>query len=111
MGLSLSSLSLLGSDFIIEFLCLTLTSLFSNFWCFLVFASPMILHHSFLHMDVVFPERVRTVSWIILDASSSVSFSPSSDILFSDKIFRIADAHQVIIKSFVRPHFTDAILF
>lgn len=80
------------------------------FFCF-SFTFPIILHHSFLHLDVVFPERVRTVSWIILAATSSVPFSPSSDIPFSDNIFRIADALQVIIKSFVRPHFKDAILF
>lgn len=83
--------------------------IFGDFWFSCAF--PMILHHWFLQLDVVFPERVSTMSWTILGPSSSVSFSPSSDIPFSDNIFRIPDALQVIVKSFVRTHFTDAILF
>lgn len=109
-GLSPSPSSPLWSDCRTESLFLPLShlSFITSVVFWLSFVFSVILHHSFLHLDVIFPERVRTASWIILAASSSVPFSPSSGIPSSDNIFRIAHALQVIIKPFIRPHFTDA---
>lgn len=109
-GLPLSPASPLGSDCRTESLILPLSHLLflkSIGFFFLSFPFPTILHHSCLHLDVVFPERVKTASWIILAASSSVPFSPFSGMPSSDNIFRTTDALQVIIKPFVRPDFTD----
>lgn len=76
-------------------------------WISILF--PMTLYHSFLYLHIVFPEKVRTSCWVILAVFSSVPLSPS--VPSSDNIFRITDAHQVIIKPFVRPHFPDTFFF
>lgn len=60
MGLSLSSASPLHNR-IFAFNTQSPPShqIFGGFWFSSAF--PMILHHSFLHLDAVFPEQVRTV--------------------------------------------------
>lgn len=102
-GLSMSLALPLGSDCwrvffltiqsspFLKFTCFFLFVLFCLFWIYIIF--PVTLHHSFLYLHIVFPEKVRTSSWVILAVFSSVPLSPSSSVPSSDNIFRITDAH------------------